>query len=111
MDLQFEESHGRCPDSNDEKASALGQTPTVLDAYKSEAAQLLAIYAIAVTESQRPEILKEALTGSFWRSFWPSLVASIVFAGVIVVFAAIAALNGIGLPITLNFNPPSVASP
>lgn len=98
--MQFREEHdGRKPTDEDQKAYARSLTSTILDGYRSQANEVVAGYANAVVESERPRIYKEAIAGTFLRSFWPSLAASVVFAALLALIVVIAAVNGAGFPI------------
>ena len=103
------ENDGNKPSEADQTALARGQTNTILDGYRSQAAELVAGYANAVLEGERPRIYKEAIAGSFMRSFWPSLAASTAFAAILSLIVIIAAINGVGLPVQLNVTSDQIA--
>lgn len=96
---EFRRAHGRRPNELDFKAHAATQTDQVLNAYRSQASQILAVYAETAIEKARPKILAEALRGGFARAFWSSFVASLAFALSLLLIVLIAAFFGFGLPI------------
>ena len=99
--LDVRKETGTKPTEEQLLAHAKSQTSTVLEGYRSQAAEIVATYANAIVESERPEILKEAMRGTFMRSFWPSFAASVAFAAVLSLIVIIAAINGFGMPIEL----------
>jgi hypothetical protein len=48
-------------------------------------------------ENQRAEILREALHGSFWRSVWPSMLASAIYTLALIALVVIASRAGVDL--------------
>ncbi|MBO0663585.1 hypothetical protein LQ948_13155 [Jiella sp. MQZ9-1] len=97
--LSVRQASGHPPTREDLAAYAQAQTQTVLDSYRSKANEIVASYATAVLESERPNVLAEAIRGSFMRSFWPSFAASVAFAAILSLIVVIAAINGFGIPI------------
>ncbi|HEX8666022.1 MAG TPA: hypothetical protein VF744_18565 [Beijerinckiaceae bacterium] len=102
---EFRTRHGRPPNNEEYRHHSATQTDAILNAYVAQADQILGVYAQNVIRQERPKILEEALKGDFWRSFWPSLAASIAFALLLVVIVAIAAVLGFGLPVQINVPP------
>lgn len=98
----FRERHGRAPNDAEYRAHVDSHTGVVLDGYKSQATDIVGVYAAAVLESEKPKIERDALKGSFSRSFWPSFWASMAFTAVLVMLVLIASTLGVGLPIQLN---------
>ena len=101
--LSFRAANGRRPTDAECRAHAQTQTEQVLAGYSAMASQVLAEYAETAIQSATPQILKEALRGGFWRSFWPSIAASGAFAGALLLIVLVAAIFGFGLPIQINF--------
>lgn len=95
----FRKAHGRRPNDDECRGYAATQTDQTLQAYQSQAKQILAEYAESAIQQASPKILKEALKGSFRRSFWPSFFASAAFAGLLLLIVLVAAAFGFGLPI------------
>jgi hypothetical protein len=92
-------SNGRRPTDAELRSHTATQTDAVLNAYVGRADQMIGQYAQIVINDMRPRIVEEALRGTFWRSVWPSFVASVIFAGVLAILILIAAIMGAGLPI------------
>lgn len=97
----FRARYGRTPNDDEYRAHVDSHTDVILDGYKSQAADIVGIYAASVLESEKPKIERDALKGSFSRSFWPSFWASMAFTGALVILVIIASLLGVGLPIQL----------
>lgn len=100
--ISRKEEDGVSPSEETYRAYAKAQNQTVLDGYRAQAEQILGAYANSVLESERPRIFRDAIKGSFMRSFWPSLAASVAFAAILALIVVIAALNGTGFPIDLS---------
>ncbi len=103
--MNFKAEHGRGPNGAEFRAHAATQTTIVLEGYRSQASEALAVYANALLEGERPKIVAEARKGEFWRSFWPSFWASMAFAALLALLVFIAAVNGADLPIRLGTDP------
>ena len=99
--LDVRKESGAKPTDEQLLAHAKSQTSTVLEGYRSQAAEIVATYANAIVESERPGILREAIRGTFMRSFWPSFAASVAFAAILSLIVIIAAINGFGIPIEM----------
>lgn len=100
--VRYQNERGTHPSHDDLRKYAQMQTDTSLNGFRSQAIEILASYADSFMQVERPRILKDALTGNFWRSFWPSLVASFAFAAIILVLVGIAALRGTEFPISFT---------
>jgi hypothetical protein len=96
---EFRNANGRRPTDAEFRGHSATQTDAVLHGYVARADQMIGQYAQNVVDDMRPRIVEEALRGTFWRSVWPSLVASVIFVGVLAILFFIAAIMGIGLPI------------
>lgn len=99
---EFHGRYGRNPTAKDYRKYAEMQTDAALDAYRARAAKLVKAYSEDLQAKQRPEILRAALRGGFWRSFWPSLFASFVFALILAVVFVVAVQQGWTFPIPLG---------
>lgn len=101
----FKAKTGARPTDVDMKQYSATQTDAILNAYRANAERIIGVYAEKIINDQRPIILREALAGGFFRSFWPSFVASIAFSALLLLIIMVAALLGFGLPIQINFPP------
>jgi hypothetical protein len=98
---EFQDRTGRHPTEDELKSYAATQTDAVLNSHRASAEKILEIYAGTIKEDIRPQILGEALKGSFSRSFWPSFWASFAFTAVLLAVVVIAALLGFGFPVQI----------
>ncbi|WP_372424064.1 hypothetical protein [Salinarimonas chemoclinalis] len=102
---QFRRAHGRAPSEADLRSHAATQTDEVLRSYLARAGQILnAVGETAIAEAE-PHILRRALQGRNWASFWVSLAATFVFTGILAAVVGIAAIMGFGLPISFSVGP------
>lgn len=99
---EFRDAHGHRPSDDEHKHHTATQTEAVLNAYLSQADQILAQYAEDIIKEERPRILAEALKGDFWRSFWTSYWASVAFAATLLLVVLVALFFGFGLPVQFN---------
>ena len=95
----FRSSNGKRPTAEETKSHPITQTDSILEAYKAQADQILAEYADAIIDDERPKILKDALRGNFWTSFWPSFWASIAYTAILAALVIFAAMLGFGFPV------------
>lgn len=98
----FKIQNRRPPTQIESQQFASSQTETVLAGYRAQAAELLADYAGAILAEEKPKIEKEALRGMFWSAVLSSIVASFLFALILLGFAVVAAFLGYGLPLQIN---------
>jgi len=105
--LTHQDDTGAKPDAAAHEAFAKSQTPKVLEGYRTQANAAVANYGQLVVESQRPDIIRDALRGTFWQSVGASFVASLIFAALLALVVFIAAMNGFGLPISMFNQPPA----
>lgn len=98
----FKSQNRRPPSAVEAQQFASSQTETVLAGYRAQAAELLADYAGAILAEEKPKIEKEALRGMFWSAVLSSIVASFLFALILLGFAVVAAFLGYGLPVQIN---------
>jgi hypothetical protein len=101
----FRKVHGRRPTETEFRSHTAAQTDAILHGCVARADQILGQYAQNVVNDAKPKITEEALRGTFWRSVWPSLAASVIFAGVLALLFLIAAIMGVGLPIEIAAPP------
>lgn len=91
------EQHGRAPNQDELKHYIGTWTLSRLDGLRQEADQALGRYAEEVVEEARPQILREALQGSFWRSVGASITAATLYTLILIALAVIAAVMGVDL--------------
>lgn len=100
--LEHHNRHGRLPSKEEMNAYTMAQTDTTLNSHRVNASEILNSYAATITNRVRPQVLAEALKGSFFRSFWPSFWASFAFTAVLLAVVVIAALLGFGFPVQIS---------
>ena len=64
----------RGPNNDELKAYVASWTDSRIDGLRTEAAEILASFSGYVIENERPNILKDALRGRFWRGVWQGSV-------------------------------------
>lgn len=100
--MEFEKLNGRPPSEDEMRSYAATQTDAVLNSHRAGAEKILEVYAGSIRDEIKPQVLAEALKGSFFRSFWPSFWASFAFTAVLLAVVVIAALLGFGFPVQIS---------
>lgn len=72
-------------------------TDGLIESTRQIAEASLGAYADVVVAEETPEILKEALRGSFWRDVGVSIFAAFIFTLILILLAVILAISGIDL--------------
>lgn len=95
-------AEGRGPDSQELKAYVASWTPSRINGLRTEAAEILASFSGYVIETERPNILKDALKGRFWPSVVQSMIATLLFTVLLLVLYLILNYFGVPLPSFAN---------
>jgi hypothetical protein len=72
-------------------------TPTQVAGTRERAEGALAAFAASAIEDARPEILKEALRGSFWKAVGASIFAAVLYSLALIALVTILLWNGVDL--------------
>ncbi len=97
MGEDLQQRKGRKPNDEELRDYIHHWTPSQLGNVQEGARQALAAYASSVLEYEEPRILKRALKGGFWRSVWPSMLASFLYTLLLIGAAIILARSGVEL--------------
>ena len=92
---KIKELNSRPPNDDELGQYAATWTESRLDGVRGQADQVLAAYADYVVSEAKPNILRDALRGSFGRSFWASLLAVLALAILLAALWVILASQGI----------------
>src|SRR5690606_29388770 len=87
--------HGRKPTVDEEDGYVGTWTDTQITSARNMAAQTITAFADSVISQARPDILKDALRGKFWKSVAASVVAAVLYTSILIVLGLILAYSGV----------------
>jgi hypothetical protein len=88
---------GRAPNGDEIAEYTATWTNGQVEATRRQAEEALIEYAQLVVEAARPDILKEALRGGFWKGVGAGVVAAIIYTGILLTIAGGLHAGGIDL--------------
>lgn len=91
------DKNGRGPNAEELAAYIATWTPSQIDNAHERAAQAMSAFAQSVIEEATPQILEEALRGSFWRGVFQSALAAFLYTIFLIGCATILAFSGVDL--------------
>lgn len=94
---KFEADHGRTPKPPEISAYVSAYTQQTLDAFEAQATGVLAQFAGGIVADARPEIVREALKGEFWKNVFQSMAANAIYTVILIVIAFVLAAAGVDL--------------
>lgn len=95
--IAFKAAHDREPTANEIAAYVSTYTDQTIATYETQAAAALAEFAEDAVENARPEIVEEALRGSFWASVGQSIFANALYTLVLVALVLVLAFAGVDI--------------
>lgn len=100
--VEFSKRNGNQPTAEDLARYHETWTPGLIENTRQNAGQALAEYAEVAIFQATPDILREALKGSFWRDILVSLLAAFIYTVLLILLVVILAVSGIDLLDILN---------
>jgi hypothetical protein len=88
---------GRPPTEQEIETFVSSWTPSRLDALLGQAESALIAYSGAVVDKQRPEILKEAVRGTFWSGVGRNMAANALYTVSLIIAAVLISRSGIDI--------------
>lgn len=93
---QFEAANGGRTPTGDEQATYVATyTPQIMAALQTQANTVLAQFASGAVEDARPEILKDALKGSAWKTVGLSLLSNAIYTLLLIALVLILRYAGV----------------
>jgi hypothetical protein len=99
---EFRETNGRPPTPEEIESYHKAWTPSLLEGKKAEATQIIASLSEDIVEKARPEILKEALRGSWWRATGINVFSNFLYTLIVLGVVLVVAITGLDIPALLQ---------
>lgn len=93
----FEQANGRSPTAQEQAGYVASYTPQITSALQTQATGVLAQFAAGAVDDARPEILREALRGSAWKSVGLSIAANVIYTLLLVAVVLVLAYAGVDI--------------
>jgi hypothetical protein len=99
---EFREANGRSPSADEIRNYHKAWTPSLLEGKKAEATQIIASFSEDIVEKAKPEILKDALRGSFWRATGVNVFSNFLYTLIVLGVVLVVAMTGLDIPAMLQ---------